>query len=59
MVFFVAVNMLLSACWECVFIRGVFCRISFLSHVTPPSKGKVMLKSPKVKLVFEDLFLVA
>ena len=48
---FFAVNMHLSACWESVFFchSRCVCGLFLLYHLTPPTKGKVMLKAPKIK----------
>ena len=43
------VNIRLLAGWESFFISGVFERYSFLI-----SRGKLMLKAPKIKKEFED-----
>ena len=55
--FFLAVNMHLSACWECFFVFFFCFFFSFqvclgfilLNHLTPSTKGKVIPKAPKVQ----------
>ena len=50
--FFLAVNMHLSACWECFFFFFSFqvcLGIILLNHLTPSTKSKVIPKAPKVQ----------
>ena len=48
--FFLAVNMHLSACWECFFFPFQVCLgFILLNHLTPSTKGKVIPKAPKVQ----------
>ena len=48
---FLAVNMHLSACWECFFFFSfqVCLGVILLNHLTPSTKGKVIPKAPKVQ----------